>query len=390
MTLMNYRPIIAEVYLDAIRANIRQVRKMVGLTRKIMPIVKSNAYGHGALAVARALEPEIDAFGVAFVYEGIELRRGGIRCPILVMGGAMDDCLQPALENDLTLAVGNVDMALILSQAARQEGRENRAARVHIEVDTGMGRLGISWRDAAGEIARIKELPNVEVEGIFSHLATSDLRGDAFTFVQLERFHNVLMELGRQNIHIPIKHLANSGAIMQYPQTWFDMVRPGLMTYGLYPAKHLTRVVPLQFPLAVKTRILQVHYLMEGDSISYGRSFICRECKRIAAIPVGYADGLGRVCSNKADFVVRGHKVRVVGTICMDMCMIDITQVPGAEVGDEVILLGGDEGQASVEQLAELMGTISYEVLCSFGRRARRTYIDREAGESPGHEKNSG
>lgn len=339
--------------------------------------------------MARALEPEIDALGVAFVYEGIELRRGGIRCPILVLGGGQDECLKPALEENLTLAVGSMDMAQTLSQAARQEGREERVARIHIEVDTGMGRLGISWRDAAGEIARIKELPNVEVEGIFSHLATSDLRQDAFTFVQLERFEHVLTELDRHNIHIPIRHLANSGAILQYPQTWFDMVRPGLMTYGLYPAKHLMDVIPLQFPLAVKTRILQIHELMEGDSISYGRTYICREPRRIAAIPVGYADGLGRVCSNKADFLVRGHKVRVVGTICMDLCMIDITQVPGAEVGDEVILLGGEEGQASVEQLAGLMGTISYEVLCSFGRRARREYIDREAGENPGDEKNS-
>jgi len=388
-----YRPTIAEIHLDAIRANISQIRKMVGPTRKIMPIVKSNAYGHGAIPVARAIESQVEALGVAFIYEGVELRRGGIRCPILVMGGSLGDDLPLALEHELTLAVRDWQQAALISQAARQQaGREDRMVKVHIEVDTGMGRLGIPFRQAADEIARIRELANIEVEGVFSHLATSERRQDNFTLLQLERFRTILAELERRNIHIPIKHMANSGAILQYPESWFDMVRPGLLIYGLYPAPHLAGVIPLRFPLTVKTRIMQIHQFEAGDSISYGRTFICQEPRRIAAIPVGYADGFSRVCSNRAEVKVRGRKAQVVGTICMDMCMIDVTDIPQVQVGDEVILLGGqEEGGASVERLAELMGTISYEVLCSFGRRARRVYLDRgEVGEALRDEKDFG
>jgi len=379
----HFRPVIAEINLDAIRFNIRKIRELVGPERKIMPLVKSNAYGHGAVPVARAIEQEIDALGVAFVYEGIELRRAGIRCPILVLGGSREDCLNLAIENNLTLAVRDLPCASIISQFARRDGL---TARVHVEIDTGMGRLGIPWRDAAGEIFRIKELPNMEVEGIFSHLATSDVKDDTFTPLQLSRFQEILAELDRRNIHIPVRHMANSAAILQYPQTWFDMVRPGLMVYGLYPAAHLEQVIPLQFPLTIKTQIMQIHQTMKGDSISYGRTFVCQEPRRIASIPLGYADGFSRVLSNRADVLVSGQSARVVGTICMDMCMIDITHIPGVEVADEVILLGGEKGRFMLEKLAELSGTISYEVLCSFGRRAERVYVEKGSQESSDRE----
>jgi len=369
----HYRPVIAEINLDAIRANIRKIREMVGPARKIMPLVKSNAYGHGAVPVARAIEQEIDALGVAFVYEGIELRKAGIRCPILVLGGSREDCLKLAIENNLTLAVRDLASASIISQSASSEGL---AAKIHVEIDTGMLRLGVPWRDAVGEIFRMEELPNIEVEGIFSHLATSDAKQDAYTFLQLSRFQEILAELDRRNIHIPIRHMANSAAILQYPQSWFDMVRPGLMVYGLYPARHLEHVIPLQFPLTIKTHIMQIHQTMEGDSISYGRTYICQEQKVIASIPLGYADGFSRVLSNRAEVLVKGQGARVVGTICMDMCMIDITHIPGVQVGDEVTLLGGEKGRFMLEKLADLSGTISYEVLCSLGRRAERIYLD--------------
>ncbi|MEW5802419.1 MAG: alanine racemase [bacterium] len=373
-----HRPVVAEINLAAIRANIRSIRKMVGPSRKIMPVVKSDAYGLGAVPVARAIEPEVDALGVAFIYEGVVLRKAGIRCPILVMGGGSEICLEPAMENDLTLAVGGLHEAAAISRSAQEEGV---MAKIHVEIDTGMGRLGLPWQDAVGEILLMKELPNMEVEGVFTHLATADIKQDAYTLLQMERFQQFLAELDGEGVHILIKHMANSAALLQYPQTWYDLVRPGLMIYGIYPASHLKDHIRLQFPLTLKTRIMQIRHMMEGDSISYGRTYTCQEQKRIAAVAVGYADGFGRVLSNRAGVLVKGCEARVVGTICMDISMIDITHIAGVEVQDEVILLGGEEGGLMVEKLAEQLGTISYEVLCSFGRRAERVYFDHDESE---------
>lgn len=371
------KPTVAEINLDALRTNISQVRGLVGPKIKIMPIVKSNAYGHGAIPVARAIEPQIDALGVAFIHEGIELRLGGVQCPILVMSGILDDCLKPAFENDLTLTISEFATASLVSRKARQEGV---TAKVHIEVDTGMGRLGVPWEEATQEIFRIYDLPNIEIEGVFSHLATSDdVKQKAYTCLQLERFQSILEALEQRNITIPIKHLANSAAILQYPDTWFDLVRPGLMVYGMYPAKHLQHIISLQFPLTVKTRILQIRTFNKGETISYGRTFTCSGHRRVAVIPVGYADGFSRVLSNRAEVLVRNKSAPIVGTICMDMCMIDVTHIPEVKLEDEVILVGGENGRYMVEKLAALMGTISYEVLSCFGRRARRIYLGEES-----------
>jgi len=369
------KPTVVEINLDALRKNISQIRGLVGPKIKIMPIVKSNAYGHGAIPVAKAIEPQIDALGVAFIHEGIELRLGGVQCPILVMSGILDDYLKPAFENDLTLTITEFAMALRVSQKARQEGI---TAKVHIEVDTGMGRLGVPWEEATHEIVRIYDLPNIDVEGVFSHLATSDVKQDAYTFLQLERFQSILEALEQRNITIPFKHLANSAAILQYPDTWFDLVRPGLMVYGMYPAKHLQHIISLQFPLTIKTRILQIRTFNKGETISYGRTFTCSGCRRIAIIPVGYADGFSRSLSNRAEVLVRNKSASIVGTICMDMCMIDVTHISEATLEDEVILVGGENGRYTVEKLAALMGTISYEVLSCFGRRVRRIYRGEE------------
>ena len=371
------RPTVAEINLDALRTNISQVRGLVGPKIKIMPIVKSNAYGHGAIPVARAIEPQIDALGVAFIHEGIELRLGGVQCPILVMSGILDDCLKPAFENDLTLAITEFATASRVSRKARQEGV---TAKVHIEVDTGMGRLGVPWKEATHEILRIYDLPNIEVEGVFSHLATSDdVKQDIYTCLQLERFQSILEALEQRNITIPIKHLANSAAVLQYPDTWFDLVRPGLMVYGMYPAKHLQHIISLQFPLTIKTRILQIRTFKKGETISYGRTFTCSGHRRIAVIPVGYADGFSRVLSNRAEVLVRNKPAPIVGAIGMDMCMIDVTHIPEVKLEDEVILVGGENGRYMVEKLASLMSTISYEVLSCFGCRVRRIYLGEES-----------
>lgn len=371
------RPTIAEIDLDAILANIRQIRSLVGGKVKVLPLVKSNAYGHGAVPVARAIESYVDALGVAYVYEGIELRRGGIKSPILVMGGILDNCLRPALEHNLILTLGDRNTAAQIAQIARQEGL---IAKVHIEVDTGMGRLGLAWREAAEEILRIMEYQGLEIEGVFSHLATSEIEDQSYTLVQLDRFQYIIEALEKKNINIPIKHLANSAAILQYPSTWFDMVRPGLMVYGICPAEHLKHRIILRFPLTIKTWILQIRTFEKGESISYGRSFICPEHRKIATIPVGYADGLSRVLSNKAEVLINNAFAPIVGSICMDMCMIDVTHIQGVNIGDEVILIGGKQGDQMVKRLAELMGTISYEILTSFGRRVRRVYHSEEAG----------
>ncbi|MDY6834871.1 MAG: alanine racemase [Chloroflexota bacterium] len=364
-------PTVAEINLDAIKSNLLQIRGLVGSNVMIMQAVKANAYGYGAVPVAQAIEPLVDAMAVAFVHEGIELRASGIQCPILVLGGILPTHILPALTYDLTLAIGERHIASTISEIACKHGLE---ATVHIEVDTGMGRLGLPWKTAAKDIYEISNLPNVRIEGVYSHLATSDVKDDQYTLFQLSRYLSVLEELEELGIHVPVRHLANSAAILQYPETWFDMVRPGLMTYGIYPAEHLNQVVSLQFPLSIRTRITQIRLFDQGESISYGRSFICPECRRIAVIQVGYADGLSRVLSNRAKVMVRDKFAPVVGNICMDTCMIDVTHIPEAEVGDEVVLVGGKEGSSMVEELARLMGTISYEVLSTLGHRVKRVY----------------
>ena len=340
-----------------------------------MPIVKSNAYGYGALPVAKALESKADVMGVAFLDEGIELRQGGIRCPILVMGGILDAHMKTALQYGLTITVFNFFMASALSRTACLE---NTVAKIHIEIDTGMGRLGLAWKEALPEIMRICELPNIEVEGVYSHLATAEIKDDTFTLLQIERFRKILDALDRCNIHIPVKHMANSAAILQYPEAWFGLVRPGLMIYGIYPARHLKSILSLRFPLTIKTKIIQIRSLEKGDSISYGRTFICPDSRRIAVMQIGYADGLSRILSNRIKVLVNNKPAPVVGTICMDLCMIDVTKITDAQVGDEVILLGGENGGIMVEKLASLQGTIPYEIISTLGRRIRRVYRGEE------------
>ena len=364
-------PTIAEINLNAVKANVLEIRKLVGLKKKIMPIIKSNAYGYGAIPIARTLEPEVDAFGVAFAHEGIELREGGVRCPILVMGGIPNRYIKPALEYGLDLAVCDTHMAFNISQIARLK---NIVARIHIEVDTGMGRLGVPWRNAVQQVTRIYNLPNIKVEGIYSHFATSEIKDRSYTFLQFERFRNILEALDQKKITIPIKHLANSAAILQYPQSWFDMVRPGLIIYGIYPAKHLKGVIPLQFPLTIKSKIIQIRSFEKGESISYGRTFICPNHRRIAVLQVGYTDGFSRVLSNRVKVLVKNKLAPVLGNICMDMCMVDVTDIPEAEIDDDVILVGGENGASMVEELAALKGTIPYEVLSSLGQRVKRVY----------------
>jgi len=364
-------PTIAEINLNAVKANVLEIRKLVGLKKKIMPIIKSNAYGYGAIPIARTLEPEVDAFGVAFAHEGIELREGGVQCPILVMGGIPNRYIKPALEYGLTLAVCDTHMACSISQIARLE---NIIAQIHIEVDTGMGRLGVPWQNAVQQVMRIYNLPNIKVEGIYTHFATSEIKDRSYTLLQLERFRNILKALDQKKITIPIKHLANSAAILQYPQTWFDMVRPGLIIYGIYPAKHLKGVIPLQFPLTIKSKIIQIRSFEKGESISYGRTFICPNRRRIGILQVGYTDGFSRVLSNRVKVLVKDKLAPVLGNICMDLCMIDITDIPEAEIDGDVILVGGENGASMVEELAALKGTIPYEILSSLGQRVKRVY----------------
>ena len=370
-----FSPTVAEIDLDAVRANIFQIQKLIGPRRKIMPIIKSNAYGYGALPVAKALESKADVMGVAFLNEGIELRQGGIRCPILVMDGILDDHMKTALQYGLTITVFNFLMASALSRTACLE---NTVAKIHIEIDTGMGRLGLAWKEALPEIIRICELPNIEVEGVYSHLATAEIKDDAFTFLQIERFRKILDALDRCNIHIPVKHMANSAAILQYPEAWFGLVRPGLMIYGIYPARHLKSILPLRFPLTVKTKIIQIRFFEKGSSISYGRTFICPDRRQIAVMQVGYTDGFSRLLSNRTKVLVKGKPAPLIGAVCMDLCMIDITDIPDVKVGDEVILLGGENGDIMVEKLASLQGTIPYEIISTLGRRVKRVYREEK------------
>ncbi|MGA1868736.1 MAG: alanine racemase [bacterium] len=357
----------AIVNLEALGNNLAIVRKIVGPDTKILAVIKADAYGHGMIPVAKKLCGEkIDWLGVSYVEEGIILRREGINVPILIMAGAFPEQLERAIEYNLTLAIYTYSIAEQLSQHAVERQCQ---VPVHIKLDTGLGRLGFHRETILENIFHIINLPNITVEGIFTHCANAD--DSSFTHMQLERFTQVVAELEGRGSTIQLKHAANSTILVNYRESHFNMVRTGIMLYGAKPSLG-PEIEPV---LRLVTRVLQLKKIKRGDSVGYGRTYICTEGRDIAVISIGYYDGLLRVLSNKASALIRGVRVPVIGTICMDMAMLDVTGVSGVNVGDEVVILGrqGNE-HISITELAEWGNVIPYEILCSIGIRVSRIY----------------
>lgn len=378
----------AEVSLEHLCHNYKALRDQIPSGCKFMGMVKSDAYGHGALPIARKLEElGADYLGVACLDEAIELRQGGISSPILILGGTAPIDLPKLLQHRLAQTVFDLESAKALSQEAVKAGG---AITVHIKVDTGMSRLGFfcdehCMEEAANRIAKVCSLPGLAIEGIFTHFADSD--GDeAYTLMQMNRFLTIVDKLGERGCHFPLRHAANSAATLLYPFSHLDMVRPGIALYGHYPGPDMEELCPLLPVMEVRSRITSVKAVSAGTSVSYGRTHTLQEEKTLAVIPIGYGDGFFRSLSNIFSLGIQGKLAPIVGRICMDMCMVDVSDIPEVAPGDEVIIYSRDKqlGQ-SVEDGAQMLHTISYELLCALSKRIPRIYIDNSSCTTPHH-----
>lgn len=361
-----------EIDLDRLRKNFQAVKEKVNENREILVAVKADAYGHGAVEISKVLQKEgVDMFGVASVDEAVELKRAGIDRPIVILSPTTSDLISLMVENDFRANVSNLDYAEDLSVAALEIGKKTK---VHIEVDTGMGRTGVLWSEALDFLAKIAGMEGIEMEGIFTHFAVAE-KSPEFTQEQTDRFINLLDKLDRSEIRIRLRHCANSAAILRYPHSYLNMVRPGLIVYGLFPSA-TSKSIDISPIMSFKTRVVHIQKIPKGNSISYGRSFFTQRDSVIATISVGYGDGYSRSLSNKGEAIIRGKRTKIVGTVCMDLTMVDCTEIDDLRLGDEVTLIGrdGDE-EITPEEIADLIGTISYEVTSSIGPRVPRVFV---------------
>ncbi len=368
------RPTVIEVDLDALRDNVAGVRARVG-TARIMASVKANAYGHGLVRTARALlDFGADELGVAFLEEGITLRRAGITAPILVLGGIIGNQIAHFIEYDLQITASSVFKLRQIDDTAASMGKR---AQVQLKIDTGMGRIGIRHENASQLFSAFQEARHCDLRGVFSHFASSHDPDTRFTKLQLDRFLEALEFFPRHGLDTPLRHIANSAAVLQHPEAILDMVRPGIMLYGVYPGPEVARTVSIRPVLSMKTRVVYFKVVLAGSSIGYDHTWTAQQNTRIVTLPVGYGDGYARSLSNRGQVLINGRRYPIVGRISMDQCMVDIGQ-DSAYSGDEVILIGGDgEDHISVEELAGYCGTIPYEILTMLNTRVPRIYTGR-------------
>lgn len=373
------RPTRAEINLDALQHNLALIKKSAGDTKSILAVVKADAYGHGAVRVARSLAANrVDFLGVATCEEGVELRRASISTPIIVLGGAFVEQGDSVLEHDLIPVVYNLESAQALARSAAAGGT---TIKVHIKIDTGMGRLGLLPGQIPSFFQELSKLKGLEINGVLTHLADTNgdsAAGNEFTRRQIELFQQSIEDLSHMGIHPPYTHLANSAAIMADVSHACNLVRPGIMLYGIHPSKGMKRTIGLEPVMRLTSRIVSLKEVPRGTTISYGRTFTCERESRIAALPIGYADGYSRALSNRGEVLVQGRRARIAGVICMDMTMIDVTGIPGVALYDEAVLLGsqGTE-QITAQEIAGLTHTIPYEVLCAVSARVPRAYYKK-------------
>jgi alanine racemase len=363
------RPAWTEIDLGAVRDNVRAISAVLRKPAGFMAVVKADAYGHGAVMVARAaVEAGASGLGVATLDEGVQLRRAGLNTSILVLGHATEDEAECAVADDLAVAVSRVEVARALGQAASRVGRR---ARVHLKIDTGMGRLGVAPGDAASLARTVTALDGVQLEGCFTHFATADERDLAFARAQLEQFVRVLREIEEAGVSTGVRHAANSAAAMALPESHLDLVRVGLALYGIRPAPHLADRVALRRVMRLRARVTHVKRVPPGATIGYGRAYRAERATTIATLPVGYADGYPRLLSGRGVVALRGHRLPVAGRISMDQCTIDAGDLP-VRVGDEAELWGEE---VPVEDVAGWAETISYEVLAGVSPRVPRVFV---------------
>jgi len=367
---IGHRPTWAEINLDNLEHNFLQIRKRLTPGTKTLVTVKADAYGHGLVPASKRLEGcGVDFLGVASIDEGIALRKAGIKSPILILGLILKNDLAPLFEYDLTVSVCDEELSAALDKKARLLRKQ---AKVHIKVDTGMGRIGIVHYDAYKLVRKIYGLKNIKVEGIFTHFAFADMN-KRFTFYQIDLFDKLVKRLVSAGIDIPLVHAANSMGVLNYKHSHFNMVRPGLVIYGLYPKENLK--INLKPVLSLKTKVIFVKKVPAGCGISYGHEYVTQRPTRIVTLPIGYGDGYPRNLSNKAPVLIGGKRFRICGRICMDQIMVDVGNTP-VRIEDEVVLIGTQgKNRITAEELAELSGTIPYEIVCGLGSRIPRVSV---------------
>ncbi|TRZ95448.1 alanine racemase [bacterium] len=369
---VGYRPTWAEVDLDNLAYNYRQIKKALAPKIKIMVIVKADAYGHGLVPVSKKLEAcGVNYLGVASIDEGIKLREAKVNTPILVLGIMLTNDILPLFNYNLIPTVCTEEYALALNNLARRLGKP---MKVHIKIDTGMSRLGVLNRDALSFIRRIHSLKFIHIEGIFTHLACADINRD-FTLYQIRLMDDLIFKLAKAGIKIPLVHTANSIGTTNYKESHFNLVRPGLIIYGLYPKEGMD--IKLKPVLSLKTMVVYLKRVPKGQGISYGHTYITKKDTTIVNLPIGYGDGYPRSLSNQAEVLIRGKRFKISGRVCMDQVMVDVGDNP-VKIADEVVLIGRQgKNMISAEELAEISGTIPYEVVCGLGSRIPRIYQDR-------------
>lgn len=368
------RPVWAEIDLDKIAFNMRNIKKLVK-DKDVIAVIKADAYGHGAVEIAEVLlENGASRFAVAIITEAIELRDSGIETPIMILGYTPIEFAEDLIKYDIEQTVYDLEYAKKLSEIALKMGKK---AKIHIALDTGMGRIGFMPNDnSLNEVLKIASLNGIEIVGIFTHFSTSDEKDKEYTNYQFSKIQNFIKRLSDNGVNIPIKHVSNSGAIIDLPETYLDAVRAGIILYGYYPSNEVNKErLALKPALTLKTKVGHIKKLEKGMYVSYGRTFKTERDSIIATLPIGYADGYSRLLSGKAKVVINGKIANVVGRICMDQCMVDVTDVGEVKVGDEVILLGEDgDLKFNADDMAEIIGTINYDILCMIKHRVPRVY----------------
>lgn len=369
-----HRPTHVEIDLTALRHNLQQVRQQAGPGNRILAVVKADAYGHGAPRVSQTLQQAgVDLFGVAIAEEGMALRNAGIDRPILVLGGAYPGQEQEFFHFRLTPAIFSLEAAIRLNRAAAELGV---VCDYHLKIDTGMGRVGFRPEELPDVLSGLAALPHLRMEGVISHLAMADEPEQPFTGEQLRRFRQCLDRIRQAGFAPEFTHIGNSAAVFTRDIPECNLVRPGIVLYGALPAPCFAERIDLQPVMSFRTSIAQLKRVPVETGVSYGHRFVTGRETVLAAIPVGYADGYNRQLSNCGEVLVRGQRARIAGTVCMDWTLIDVTDIPDVEVGDQVTLLGRDNGnRVSAEEWAERIGSISYEVFCQVSKRVPRIYL---------------
>ncbi|WP_068674104.1 alanine racemase [Oceanobacillus sp. Castelsardo] len=380
MAAGSYRDTWVEISLDALKSNVKAFKDYISQKTKLMAVVKADGYGHGAVEVAQAaLKEGADYLAVALLDEAIQIRKAQINAPILVLGYtgiSTEAAIKDAINSNITLTVFTKEMAEEIVKTAEQL---KKLAKVHIKIDSGMNRIGIRKKEEALEFASLLKSDHVQIEGIFTHFADADNIDSTYTDKQFNHFMSVINYLGENGIHIPIKHCCNSAATIAYPNMHLDMVRVGISLYGLYPSEHLKEKIKLIQVMSFKTKPVLIKNVDTGEPISYGCTFSPQRLSKIATIPVGYADGFTRALSNKGNVTVKGKRAPIVGRICMDQSMIDITEIPHVSKEDIVTIFGEpSEGFIPLDEVAEQLQTIHYEIVCLIGKRVPRVYIEKD------------